>query len=118
MRNRLTLGIGAALLLALGGCGEKKAGGGGVTVSTEDVDAALERLTAEQNARSQITMVDAATGDARAMPAERHGPTAYDLRGTENESESKPEESKEKPDIPLVLAPAPPPDETFPSVAE
>jgi hypothetical protein len=52
------------------------------------------------------------------MPAERHGPTAYDLRGTENESESKPEESKEKPDIPLVLAPAPPPDETFPSVAE
>lgn len=119
MRKDFRIGI-AALLLAVAGCGEKGAGGGrGLSVSTEDVGAALDRLSAEENARSRVTMVDAATGDASAMPGEWSGPTAYDLRNTQAEPEAEEQGSAEKSPAPApALTLQPLPDEMFPSVAE
>jgi len=125
MGKRITIGLGAALLLLATGCGERKAGqNGSLTVATEDVGAALDRLSSEENARSRVTMVDAATGDAAAMPAEWTGPTAYDLRNTEAEPEPTPTPEEQgsaegKPPAPAPrLALEPVVEESFPSVAE
>jgi hypothetical protein len=86
MKNGRTILLGA-MLLALAACGEKKQAGGGTQTSLEDATGAeLARFQAEENARSQMTVVDAATSDAAAMPAEWSGPTAYDLRPPEAEA--------------------------------
>lgn len=123
MQCRLARGSGRALLLAaaalaVAGCGEKKQADGGTVTSLEDAGAAeLTRFQAEENARSRVTLVDAATGDATGMPAEWTGPTAYDLRATE--ADDKREEAKrEKEDADAALAPPAVVEEVLPSVAE
>lgn len=122
MRNGFTIRWGAALLLALAGCNEKDAAGrGGLSVVTEDVSGAIDRLSAEENARSRVTMVDAATGDAAAMPAEWTGPTAYDLRETEAERDADGPATADAPKTPQTaprLTMKSVAEETFPSVAE
>ena len=112
--------IAAALLLSVAGCGDKKQATACSAVSPEDQTAAeLARFQAEENARSRVTLIDAAMADAAAMPPEYSGPSAYDL-------EAKGEEKKmvgrapEKPDGPSEAAPEPAntTHESFPSVAE
>ena len=104
--------LSAAALLALVACGEKKQAGGGAQASLEDATGAeLARFQAEENARSQMTMIDAATSAAAAMPAEWSGPTAYDLRAKAAE-EAKPKEET------APVSTETPPDEPLPSVAE
>ncbi len=79
----------------------------------EDVAAAeIERFQAAENARSRITMVDAASSDAAAMPGESSGPTAYDLRQKEDGTKPAP-----APDSSADAA-KPSTPEVFPSVAE
>lgn len=113
MRYGVKLLLGLSLAVNLAACSEKKPDGTTTALPKEDVAAAeIERFQATENARSRITMVDAASGDAAAMPGEWSGPTAYDLRPKEGEAkaapkaDSRPDEAK------------PPPPEVFPSVAE
>jgi hypothetical protein len=104
-------------LLVLAACGEKKPAGGGTTASVEDATAAeLARFQAEENARSRVTLIDAASGDAAAMPADWSGPTAFDLRPAEGD---KPSPHKEEAKAATKPDETPPPaQEAFPSVAE
>ena len=117
MSRQSALIIGLALL-ALAACGEKKTPGGGATASVEDATAAeLERFQAEENARSRVTLVDAASGDAAAMPADWSGPTAFDLRpqgDEERHADTKKPDTGKKP----AEATQPAATEEFPSVAE
>ena len=112
MRYGIKLLLGLSLAAGLAACGDKKPDGTTTVLPKEDVAAAeIERFQAAENARSRITMVDAASGDAAAMPGEWFGPTAYDLRPkddtkTKPTPDSSPDEAK-----PPIL-------EVFPSVAE
>lgn len=107
MRYGVKLLLGLSLAAGLAACGEKKPDGATATLPREDVAAAeIERFQAAENARSRITMVDAASGDAAAMPDDSSGPTAYDRR--KKEDGAKPALKAEKPSTP----------EVFPSVAE
>ena len=113
MRYGVKLLLGLSLAAGLTACGDKKPDGTTTALPKEDVAAAeIERFQATENARSRITMVDAASGDAAAMPGEWSGPTAYDLRPKEGSTKAKPtpdsgpDEAK-----PLTI-------EVFPSVAE
>jgi hypothetical protein len=104
MRYGLKLLLGLSLAAGLAACSDKKPDGTTTVLPKEDVAAA-------ENARSRITMVDAANGDAAAMPGEWSGPTAYDLRPKDEAKakptpDSGPDEAK-----PPIL-------EVFPSVAE
>lgn len=112
--------LAAGLLLALAGCGQKKPADGGATASVEDRTVAeLQRFQAEENARSRVTLVDAATADAAAMPPEWSGPTAYDLRAKEGETEApEPEPPTKIASSEPNAAPPTAPQEEFPSVAE
>jgi hypothetical protein len=113
MRYGLKLLLGLSLAVNLAACSDKKPDGTTTALPKEDVAAAeIERFQAAENARSRITMVDAASSDAAAMPGEWSGPTAYDQRPKEDgpkaapKADSTPEETK--PSTP----------EVFPSVAE
>jgi hypothetical protein len=104
-------------LLALAACGEKKPNGGGTTTSVEDATAAeIARFQAEENARSRVTLIDAASGDGAAMPAEWTGPVAFDLR-PEEEKKPEPAAKPAEPNTPVALEPAVS-EEEFPSVAQ
>jgi hypothetical protein len=119
MRNRWAIMM-AAGLLALAGCGEKKPDTGGTTTSLEDATAVeIARFQEAENARSQVTMVDAASGDAAAMPADWNGPTAFDLRPKEGDNQTASqtaEKLKSSMDASVANGPAAP--EEFPSVAQ
>jgi hypothetical protein len=113
MRYGVTLLLGLTLASGLAACGDKKTDGTKTALPKEDVAAAeIERFQTAENARSRITMVDAASGDAAAMPGEWTGPTAYDLRPKEGATKARP-----APDASPVAA-KPPTPELFPSVAE
>ena len=102
-----------ALAVNVAACGEKKSDGTTAVLPKEDVAAAeIERFQAAENARSRITMIDAASGDAAAMPDEWSGPTAYDLRRKEERTKAEPTpDSSPAAAMPSTL-------EVFPSVAE
>lgn len=105
--------LGLALAVNLAACGEKKPDGSTTVLPKEDVAAAeVERFQAAENARSRITMVDAASGDGDAMPDEWSGPTAYDLRPKEEGTKTRPTPDS-SPD-----AAKPSISEVFPSVAQ
>jgi hypothetical protein len=104
-------------LWALAACGEKKPNGSGTTMSVEDATAAeIARFQAEENARSRVTLIDAASGDGAAMPGEWTGPVAFDLRPDE-EKEKKPIAKPAEPNAQAAAEPAAP-EEEFPSVAQ
>ena len=114
MRYGVKLLLGLSLAVNLAACGEKKPDGATTALPKEDVAAAeIERFQAAENTRSRITMVDAVSGDAAAMPGEWSGPTAYDLRPKEDGAKAAPKTDptpdEAKPSTPEVL---------FPSVAE
>ena len=115
---RMRAGI-ALLLLALAACGEKKPAAGGTTASVEDKTAEeIARFQAEENARSQMTMVDAASGEAAAMPADWTGPTAFDLQPKGNEARAATaEKPKTTASTTLPSSDQPVAQEDFPSVA-
>lgn len=106
------------VLLALAACGEKKPAAGGTTASIEDRTAEeIARFQAEENARSQMTLVDAASGDSAGMPGEWTGPTDYDLEAKANETKAPAE--RPKPSEPTAPAGGDQPvaQQDFPSVA-
>lgn len=80
-----TLGLAMFLLTA---CGPKERD------SAAEADISIETAAVQTNdkidARGDgMTAIDAATGDADAMPADWDGPTAYDLRRKEAASPAK-----------------------------
>jgi hypothetical protein len=106
------------LLLALAACGEKKPAAGSATASIEDKTAEeIARFQAQENARSQMTMVDAASGDAAGMPAEWSGPTAFDLEPRGNEAKAPAEMPKAATAATSPSSDQPVAQEDFPSVA-
>lgn len=113
MRCGVKFSLILALAMNLVACSEKKPGGSPTVLPKEDgVAAEIERFQAAENARSRITLIDAASGAAAAMPGEWSGPTAYNLRGKEDGTKAK-----AKPDHRADAA-RPPTWEVFPSVAE
>jgi len=101
------------LAMNLAACGEKKPDGTTAVLPKESSAAAeIERFQAAENARSRITLIDAASGDVAAMPGEWSGPTAYDRRGKDDGINAKP-----MPDSGADAARLPTM-EVFPSVAE
>ncbi len=116
-----SVGLGIILsLLALTACGDRKPNGGSTTTSVGDATAAeLARFQAEENARSQMTLVDASIGDAAAMPPEWTGPTVLDLgpkHGENRSTDANHAKAREAVAPPTEAAPVAQQD--FPSVAE
>lgn len=127
MQSRLKIAIGLAVLAALAGCKERKPVPKAEAEASADPAAAeLERFQAQENARSRVTMIDAATGDAAAMPAESSAPVQIDLvKANTSKTDEARKEAGEPTTGGTATAPggpaapiASPPAEEFPSVAQ
>lgn len=113
MRYGVKILLGLSMAANLAACGDRNPGGTTAQLPKEDVAAAeIERFQAAENARSRITMIDGASGDAAAMPGEWSGPTAYDLRPKDGKSKAVASTEREPDD------PKPSAADVFPSVAE